>query len=55
MRILDRYIAREVIRHAFLGLIIFTFVLFVPKLVRLMEILFVIPAPAHRSSRSFSV
>ena len=39
MRILDRYIAREVIRHAFLGLVIFTFVLFVPKLVRLMEIL----------------
>src|SRR5208282_139639 len=38
MRILDRYIAREVIRHAFLGLLIFTFVLFVPKLVRLMEI-----------------
>jgi LPS export ABC transporter permease LptG/LPS export ABC transporter permease LptF len=39
MRILDRYIASEVIRHAFLGLVIFTFVLFVPKLVRLMEIL----------------
>ena len=38
MRILDRYIAREVIRHALLGLLIFTFVLFVPKLVRLMEI-----------------
>ena len=38
MRILDRYIAREVIRHALLGLVIFTFVLFVPKLVRLMEI-----------------
>ena len=38
MRILDRYIAREVARHAFLGLLIFTFVLFVPKLVRLMEI-----------------
>ena len=38
MRILDRYIAREVARHSFLGLIIFTFVLFVPKLVRLMEI-----------------
>ena len=38
MRILDRYIAREVSRHAFLGLLIFTFVLFVPKLVRLMEI-----------------
>jgi LPS export ABC transporter permease LptF/LPS export ABC transporter permease LptG len=39
MRILDRYIFREVIRHAFLGLLIFTFVLFVPKLVRLMEVL----------------
>ena len=38
MRILDRYIAREVIRHALLGLVIFTFVLFVPKLVRLMEV-----------------
>ncbi len=38
MRILDRYIFREVIRHAFLGLLIFTFVLFVPKLVRLMEV-----------------
>jgi LPS export ABC transporter permease LptF/LPS export ABC transporter permease LptG len=38
MRLLDRYIAREVIRHALLGLVIFTFVLFVPKLVKLMEI-----------------
>ncbi|MGB2679282.1 MAG: LPS export ABC transporter permease LptF [Candidatus Acidiferrum sp.] len=38
MRILDRYIVLEVIRHALLGLIIFTFVLFVPKLVRLMEL-----------------
>ena len=38
MRILDRYIVREVVRHAFLGLITFTFVLFVPKLVRLMEL-----------------
>jgi LPS export ABC transporter permease LptF/LPS export ABC transporter permease LptG len=38
MRILDRYIVREVVRHAFLGLLIFTFVLFVPKLVRLMEL-----------------
>jgi LPS export ABC transporter permease LptF/LPS export ABC transporter permease LptG len=38
MRILDRYISREVARHAFLGLLIFTFVLFVPKLVRLMEV-----------------
>ena len=38
MRILDRYIAREVTRHSLLGLLIFTFVLFVPRLVRLMEI-----------------
>jgi LPS export ABC transporter permease LptF/LPS export ABC transporter permease LptG len=35
MRILDRYIVREVFRHAFLGLIVFTFVFFVPQLVRL--------------------
>jgi lipopolysaccharide export system permease protein len=39
MRILDRYIAREVSRHAFLGLLVFTFVFFVPQLVRLMELL----------------
>ena len=38
MRILDRYIVREVSRHAFLGLIVFTFVFLVPRLVRLMEI-----------------
>jgi LPS export ABC transporter permease LptF/LPS export ABC transporter permease LptG len=38
MRILDRYIVREIVRHAFLGILIFTFVLFVPKLVRLMEL-----------------
>jgi LPS export ABC transporter permease LptF/LPS export ABC transporter permease LptG len=39
MRILDRYIVREIFRHAVLGLIVFTFVLFVPQLVRLMELL----------------
>jgi LPS export ABC transporter permease LptF/LPS export ABC transporter permease LptG len=39
MPILDRYIIREIFRHAFLGLIVFTFVLFVPQLVRLMELL----------------
>jgi lipopolysaccharide export LptBFGC system permease protein LptF len=39
MRILDRYIVREIFRHAFLGLIVFTFVLFVPQLIRLMELL----------------
>jgi LPS export ABC transporter permease LptF/LPS export ABC transporter permease LptG len=38
MRILDRYIVREVFRHAILGLIVFTFVFFVPQLVRLMEL-----------------
>src|SRR6202166_3190116 len=38
MRILDRYIVRDVFRHAFLGLIVFTFVFFVPQLVRLMEL-----------------
>jgi LPS export ABC transporter permease LptF/LPS export ABC transporter permease LptG len=38
MRILDRYIVREIFRHAFLGLVVFTFVFFVPQLVRLMAL-----------------
>jgi LPS export ABC transporter permease LptF/LPS export ABC transporter permease LptG len=38
MRILDRYICREVFSHALLGLAIFTFVFFVPQLVRLMDV-----------------
>src|SRR5580658_6978303 len=38
MRILDRYIVREVFRHALLGLAVFTFVFFVPQLVRLMAL-----------------
>ena len=38
MRILDRYIIREIFRHALLGLAVFTFVFFVPQLVRLMEL-----------------
>lgn len=38
MRILDRYIVREVSRHAFLGLVVFTFVFLVPRLVRVMDI-----------------
>src|SRR5882757_9198746 len=37
MRILDRYIVREVFRHAFLGLVVFTYVFFVPPLIRLMS------------------
>jgi LPS export ABC transporter permease LptF/LPS export ABC transporter permease LptG len=38
MRILDRYIVREIFRHAFLGLVVFTFVFFIPQLVRLMAL-----------------
>src|SRR5438105_4872457 len=38
MRILDRYIVREVSRHAFLGLVVFTFVFLVHRLERVMEI-----------------
>jgi LPS export ABC transporter permease LptG/LPS export ABC transporter permease LptF len=38
MRLLDRYIAREVVSHGFLGLAVFTFVFFVPQLVRLMDL-----------------
>src|ERR1700732_2310476 len=38
MRILDRYIVREIFRHAFLGIVVFTFVFFVPQLVRLMAL-----------------
>ena len=39
MRLVDRYIVREIFRHAVLGLVVFTFVFFVPRLVRLMELL----------------
>jgi len=39
MRLLDRYVAREVVSHAALGLVVFTFVFFVPELVRLMELI----------------
>jgi LPS export ABC transporter permease LptG/LPS export ABC transporter permease LptF len=38
MRLIDRYICREIFSHALLGLTVFTFVLFVPQLVRLMEL-----------------
>src|ERR1700722_9664956 len=38
MRTIDRYIARQLFSHAFLGLCIFTFVFFVPVLVRLMDL-----------------
>ncbi len=39
MRILDRYVVRQVFSHALLGLAVFTFVFFVPQLVRLMELI----------------
>ena len=38
MRLLDRYIGREVVSHAALGLAVFTFVFFIPQLVRLMDL-----------------
>src|SRR5271156_623984 len=38
MRLIDRYICRQVFSHAFLGLAIFSFVFFVPVLVRLMDL-----------------
>ncbi len=38
MRLLDRYIIREVVSHGVLGLAVFTFVFFVPQLVRLMDL-----------------
>lgn len=38
MRIIDRYIFREVLSHALLGLSVFTFVIFVPQLVQIMNV-----------------
>jgi len=38
MRLIDRYICRQVFSHALLGLGIFTFVFFIPQLVRLMDL-----------------
>lgn len=38
MRLIDRYICREVLSHASLGLAVFTFVFFVPQLVKFMEL-----------------
>ncbi len=39
MRLLDRYVCREVASHSLLGLIVFTFVFFVPSLVQLMNLI----------------
>lgn len=38
MKLIDRYVFRELASHALLGLAVFTFVFFVPQLVRLMNI-----------------
>ena len=38
MRIIDRYIYREVLLHALFGLAVFTFVFFVPQLVQMMDL-----------------
>jgi lipopolysaccharide export system permease protein len=38
MRLIDRYVCREVISHGLLGLAVFTFIFFVPQLVRLMSL-----------------
>ena len=38
MRLLDKYIGREVASHSLLGLAVFTFVFFVPQMVRLMDL-----------------
>lgn len=39
MRLIDRYISREVVSHALLGLVVFTFVFFIPRLVQLMDLI----------------
>jgi LPS export ABC transporter permease LptF/LPS export ABC transporter permease LptG len=48
MRIVDKYICKEVFSHALVGLLIFTFVLFVPKLITLMTIVVRHSASASR-------
>ncbi|HEV2298248.1 MAG TPA: LptF/LptG family permease [Candidatus Acidoferrales bacterium] len=53
MRILNRYVCREVVSHALLGLAIFTFVFFVPQLVQLMELLVQHAASAGETAEVF--
>ena len=53
MRLLDRYIGREVASHAILGLAVFTFVFFVPQLVRLMDLSSATPAASARIALLF--
>lgn len=46
MRILTRYILGEVLSHAVLGMVLFTFVLFMPNLVQILELVVQNGAPA---------
>lgn len=53
MRIIDRYIFREVLSHALLGLGIFTFVIFVPQLVQIMNVVARHSGDAHQIALLF--
>jgi len=53
MRLIDRYICREVVSHASLGLAVFTFVFFIPQLVRFMELFVGHSGSAHNVTLLF--
>ncbi len=53
MRIIDRYIFREILSHALLGLGIFTFVIFVPQLVQIMNVVARGSGDAHQIALLF--
>ena len=53
MRIIDRYIFREILSHALLGLGIFTFVIFVPQLVQIMNVVARGTGDAHQIALLF--
>ena len=53
MKIITRYIMKEVASHSLLGLLIFTFVIYFPKLNRLLELVVERGLPASRSALLF--
>lgn len=53
MRIIDRYIFREILSHALLGLGVFTFVIFVPQLVQIMNVVARGTGDAHQIALLF--
>src|ERR1700677_1775599 len=53
MRILTRYILREVVAHALIGAAIFTFVLFTRDLGRILELVVRASAPLPRGAEFF--